>query len=161
MNDAGLILVGLGILVGVVGVVIPVLPGALLVIAAILVWALELGTTVAWMTFGVATVFVMIKKIVKFVLPGRQMRNAGVPRSTLFVAALVGIVGFFVIPVLGLFVGFVAGAYLAERRRLGTHGLAWPSTRLALTAVGRSILIDLTGALMAAGTWLVGVFLTH
>ena len=54
-----------------------------------------------------------------------------------------GVVGFFVIPVVGLFVGFVLGIYLAERRRVGQAD-AWPSTKAALRAVGLSILIELT-----------------
>ena len=36
-----------------------------------------------------------------------------------------GVVGFFVVPVVGLFLGFVLGVYVAERRRLGRRaGLA-------------------------------------
>ena len=42
-------------------------------------------------------------------------------------------------------------------RRLGSHQLAWPSTRHALGAVGLSILIELAGALLAAGAWLTAV----
>lgn len=71
--------------------------------------------------------------------------------------ALLGIVGFFVIPVAGLVIGFVAGVYAAERRRLGSRRSARSSTRSALRAVGLSILIELGGALLAAGVWLIGV----
>ncbi len=155
MNDAGVVMVGLAIVIGVAGVLVPVIPGALLIFAAILIWALELGTTTAWLTLGAAGAFLAISQIVKYVLPGRRMRDHGVPRSTLALAAVTGIVGFFVIPVIGLFLGFVGGAYVAERRRLGSHAAAWPSTKLALRAVGLSILIELAGALLAAGTWLV------
>lgn len=159
MNDAGLAVVGLVILIGVVGVLVPVIPGALLVLVAIVVWALELGTTAAWLTWCLAAAFIAISQVAKYVLPGRQMRDHGVPRSTLLLAAFTGIVGFFVIPVLGLFIGFVGGAYVAERRRLGSHATAWPSTKLALKAVGVSILIELAGALLAAGTWLVAALM--
>ena len=40
MSDLGLIVVGLAIATGIVGIVVPVLPGALLAWAAIAVWAL-------------------------------------------------------------------------------------------------------------------------
>ena len=40
---------------------------------------------------------------------------------------LLGVVGFFVVPVVGLFLGFVLGVYLAELRRVGAAA-AWPST---------------------------------
>ena len=41
------ILVALAIAVGLVGVLLPVLPGSLLVLAAILVWALDVGSRAA------------------------------------------------------------------------------------------------------------------
>ena len=50
--------------------------------------------------------------------------------------------GFFVVPVVGLVLGFVAGVYAAERRRVGVEA-AWPSTLAALRAVGLCILIEL------------------
>ena len=55
--------------------------------------------------------------------------------------------------------GFVAGVYLAERRRLGP-GAAGPSTWPALRAVGVSILIELTAAVLAASAWVAGVVVT-
>jgi hypothetical protein len=69
------------------------------------------------------------------------------------------VVGFFVIPVVGLFLGFVLGVYLAELRRVGSAG-AWPSTVHSLKAVGWSIVIELVFALLATWTWVVGVVLT-
>ena len=69
------------------------------------------------------------------------------------------ILGFFVIPVLGILVGFVLGVYLAEVRRLGSQQ-AWASTMAALRAVCLSIAIEFASALLAACTWGVGVALT-
>ena len=71
----------------------------------------------------------------------------------------VAIVGFFVIPVIGMFIGFVVGVYAAERARVGAAG-AWPSTKAALRAVGVSILVELVAAFLAVATWVVGVVLT-
>jgi hypothetical protein len=70
-----------------------------------------------------------------------------------------GIVGFFVIPVVGLVIGFVLGVYLAEHRRVGPAA-AWPSTREALRAVGVSILIELAAGVVAALAWVAGVVAT-
>jgi hypothetical protein len=157
MPTAGLVLTGLAILTGIVGVVVPVLPGALLVLAAILVWALAVSNTTAWAVLAVSALLIGIAQIVKYLVPGRRMRDAGVPGSTILAGALVGIVGFFVIPIVGLFVGFPAGVYVAERRRLGPHRDAWESTKHALRALGLSILIELTAVLLAAGLWLAVV----
>ena len=46
MNSTEL-LVGLAVLVGVIGVVVPVLPGSLLILGAVLVWALQEGSGTA------------------------------------------------------------------------------------------------------------------
>jgi uncharacterized protein YqgC (DUF456 family) len=153
------VLVALAIAVGLVGVIVPILPGSLLVLGAVLVWAWQLGTPTAWAVFAVATTFLALGSIVKYVVPGRRLQESGIPRSTLFLGALVGIIGFFVIPVIGLLIGFVLGVYLAELRRVGTHA-AWPATRHALMAVGLSLLIELVSCLLAATTWALGVVLT-
>jgi hypothetical protein len=79
---------------------------------------------------------------------------------TLAAGAALGIVGFFVIPVVGLVIGFVAGVYAAERHRLGAHPPAAASTAVAVRAVGLSIVIELVGALLAAAVWFVGVVVT-
>jgi len=148
--------IGLAILVGLAGIVVPVLPGTVLVLAAILVWAIELGTGAGWAVFAVAATLLVAGTLVKYVVPGRRMQAAGVPNSTLWIGALVAVVGFFVVPVVGLLLGFVLGVYLAEHRRVGAAG-AWPSTKAALMAVGLGILIELFAALLATATWVVGV----
>lgn len=159
MDTGGLILVGLGIIVGLAGIVLPILPGLLLIWGSVTVWALVEQTTTAWVVLAVATVLVVTSQVLKYALPGRRLRAAGVPTRGIVLGAALGVVGFFVVPVVGLFLGFVAGIYLVERMRLRTHDSAWRSTVHALKAVGLAILIELfTGLLVAAG-WLVAVVL--
>ncbi|HEX8863977.1 MAG TPA: DUF456 domain-containing protein [Actinomycetes bacterium] len=160
MDTTGVVLVGIAILVGLVGVVVPALPGLLLVWGAVLVWALVEGTVAAWVLLAAATLLVSVSQVVKYLVPSRRMRAAGVPTVSLAAGGLVGVVGFFVIPVVGAFLGFVLGIYLAERLRLGNHALAWSSTRHALKATGLSILIELAAGLLVASGWLATVLLT-
>ncbi|MQA87205.1 MAG: DUF456 family protein [Streptosporangiales bacterium] len=157
MTTLGLVLVGLVIAVGIVGILVPVLPGLLLIWAAVLTWALFERTPLAWIVLAVASVLVLASQIVKYLVPGRRMRAAGVPWRTLAIGGVLAIVGFFVIPVVGLVIGFVLGVYVAERVRLGGHSAAWPSTVEALRAVGLSILIELAAGLVVAVTWLGAV----
>jgi uncharacterized protein len=153
------VLVALAILVGLVGVLVPILPGLVIVLAAILVWAVDVGGATAWTVFGLATAILVVGTVVKYAVPGRRLKTSGIPSSTTWFGVGLGIVGFFVIPVIGLFIGFVLGVYLAEHRRVGAAA-AWPSTREALRAVGVSILIELAAGVLAALTWAVGVVLT-
>ncbi|WP_372729764.1 DUF456 domain-containing protein [Nocardioides sp.] len=153
------VLVALAIAVGLVGIVVPILPGSILVLGAVLVWALEVGSGTAWIVFAVVATLLVTGSVAKYVVPGRRLQGAGVPASTQWAGALGAIAGFFVIPVIGLVIGFVAGVYAAERHRVGAAA-AGPSTRSALRAVGLSILIELTAALLATATWVVGVAVT-
>jgi uncharacterized protein YqgC (DUF456 family) len=73
------------------------------------------------------------------------------------VGVVLGIVGFFLIPVVGMFVGFPLGVYLSEWQRLKTHAAAWTSTKHALRATGLSIMIEFIGASLAAAVWLIAV----
>jgi uncharacterized protein len=139
--------------VGIVGIALPVLPGLVLVVAGVAVWAVPRGDAVAWTVLGIVVAIAVIGTVVKYLLPGRAMRDAGVPGRTIALGAVLGVVGFFVIPVLGLFIGFVLGVYLAELARLGGHETAWPSTRKALAAVGWSIVIEMATGLLAAAVW--------
>lgn len=149
------VLVGVAVLVGLVGIVVPVLPGSVLILAAVLVWAIEAATGTGWLVFALVTVLLLVGTVVKYAVPGRRLKAVGVPNRTLLGGALLGFVGFFVVPVVGLLIGFVLGVYLCEVQRLGRQR-AWPSTRAALSAVGLSLLIELAAGLLAALTWLVG-----
>jgi uncharacterized protein YqgC (DUF456 family) len=140
------------VVVGLLGIVVPVMPGLSLVVGGIALWALARNDAVGWTVLGVAAALAVAGSIVKYLLPGRRMRDAGVPGRTLVTGGVLGIVGFFVVPVVGLFLGFVLGIYLAELGRLG-RTRAWPSARHALKAVGWSVLIELTAGLLATGVW--------
>ncbi|MEV5961061.1 DUF456 domain-containing protein [Kribbella sp. NPDC051952] len=156
--DTGLtVLVGIVIFVGIVGIVVPILPGAILSLAAILVWALLDRSATAWIVLAAAVVLIGASQVVKYVVPERRLRDSGVPRRSMIVGVLLGIVGFFVIPVVGMFVGFPLGVYLSEAQRLRTHAEAWTSTKHALKATGLSILIEFIGTSLAAAVWLIAV----
>ena len=149
---------GLLVALGLVGVVVPVLPGTALVALGIGIWAGVKGTTAGWLVFAVAAAILVAGAVVKYVVPGRRLK-ASVPTRTLMVGALGGVVGFFVIPVVGALAGFPVGVYLAERVRVGSDA-ARASTVAALRAVGASILIELTAALAATVTWVAGIAAT-
>jgi uncharacterized protein YqgC (DUF456 family) len=160
MSLIGDVLVGVAIAVGLIGIVVPVLPGTIVIVAAIVVWAAVEGGVAAWTAAAVAVAVLAAAQALKYAVPGRQLRVTGVPATTLAVAALAAVVGFFVIPIVGLVIGFVAGVYAAEVARLRDVQRAWASTLAALRAVGLSIAIELAGGLLAAAVWAVGVVAT-
>ncbi len=150
---------GAVILVGLIGIALPILPGLLLVWAGVLLWATEQQSTTGWVVLAVATALIALGTLVKYLIPGRRMRQAGVRTSTTLAGVVLGVIGFFVIPVVGLALGFVLGVYLAERSR-APHAAAWVATKHAVRAVALSIGIELLTGLVVAATWGVTVFVT-
>ncbi|MCW4600292.1 DUF456 domain-containing protein [Janibacter hoylei] len=143
--------------IGVLGIVIPVLPGLLLCVAAVLVWAGFTGGTTAWVTFGVVAVIYAVTLPLQFLIPGRRMKRDGVGGLTLTLGVVGAIIGFFVIPVVGLPVGFVLGVFAAEYVRFRDLDRAWQATKAALRGVLHSMGIELSAALLIAVTWTVGI----
>lgn len=164
MSTWGVVLVALVIALGLLGIVLPVLPGGgFLVFAAIAVWAvweaksIPPHATVAWVTLGVAAVFFVTAEVIKYVWPVRRMRAAEVGLWSLVAGGVLGLIGFFVIPVIGLVIGFVAGVYLAELAARRDYRRAWTSTVHALKGVALSVGVELTGALLATIAWMTGL----
>lgn len=161
MSAGGLILVALAIAVGLAGILVPLLPGTLLVWAAIAVWAYMVQGTTAWAVLGVASAVLGAGILVKYLWPAKRMRAADVSGWTLTAGGVAGIVGFFVIPVAGLLVGFVLGIYLAELARRRDQRRALASTKHAVKGVALSVGVELGAALLATAVWVVGLVLTH
>lgn len=146
--------------VGLFGVVVQVLPGTLLILGAILLWATENQTALGWAVLAVAAIAIAVAWVGKYVLAGRGLKKAAVPNSSLVIGGLAGVVGFFAIPVIGLPLLFVVGIYVAEQIRLRDASLAWVSTKAALKATGITILVELAGAMVAVGVWVLAITTT-
>jgi uncharacterized protein len=156
LNPVGEFLVGIVMLVGLAGIVLPVLPGLVLMIGAVLVWALEESSVVGWAVLAVSVAVAITAILVKYIIPRKNLKEAGIPTSTILVAAFGAFVGFFAIPIVGAPIGFVAGIYVMEWRRVG-RARAWPATKKSAGQVALSIGIELTGGLLIFGLWLAAV----
>ncbi|ARE73918.1 DUF456 domain-containing protein [Streptomyces sp. NPDC059558] len=157
MDLPQLLLVGLVLLLGVAGVLIPGVPGTWLVWAGLLWWALHVRSTLAWSLLVAATGLLLVVQVVKWLLPPRRVRGLGVTSQTAVFAGAGAVLGFVLVPVVGAVPGFVGGIYLCERRRLGTHGEAWASVRAVMRSVGTSVLVELFACLLVVGAWLGAV----
>jgi len=150
-----LALVALVMGIGLLGVLVPVLPGLAVIWGATLVWALLEEGSARWFVLATVTVVLGAGTATKYVLPARALRGAGAPRSTLLVGAVLGVIGFFVVPLIGLPVGFVCGVYLSERVRLERPQDAWSSTLATLKGIGLGVLVELAAGLAAVAVWAV------
>jgi uncharacterized protein YqgC (DUF456 family) len=153
------ILCGLAILVGVAGTVIPVLPGSILIALSLLSWAIWGGAGAGgWVVFGIGMVFVLAGMAASAVLTGRKLREHSIPNRSVVVGLILAVVGMFLIPVVGLFVGFAAGLLLSEYHRTRNFRTAVTTSWAALKATGLGILVEFGLACLAASTWLIGVW---
>ncbi len=143
--------------VGVFGIVFPILPGLIICLGTVLVWALEVGGTRAWVTFGVAAAIYLLAVVLQITIPGRKMKAEGVGGATILLGLAAAVVGFFVVPVVGAPLFFVAGIYLVELSRYRDGQRAWAATRSALKGVLRSMGVELSAAMLIAITWGVGI----
>src|SRR6478672_2986673 len=115
-------------IVGTVGIVVPVLPGLIVVWGATLVWAFERQDGPGWLVLGITTLLYAAGIVAQYLLPGRRMKTAGVESGIVAVALVVAVVGFFVVPVVGGPLGFVLAIYVLERIKRREHAGPWAST---------------------------------
>jgi uncharacterized protein len=150
--------VGIAMAVGAVGTLVPLVPGLGLVWAAALVYGLAEGfgaTGVTAMT--VITALAIGGTAAGWVVPARVAGNAGAGRLSIWLGVVGAIIGFFVIPVVGLIVGGVAGVYLGEWQRTSDGGAAWRATRATLAGFGIAAVLQFAAAVLMAINWAVWV----
>ena len=144
--------------VGIAGLIVPVLPGLACVVLGVLVWAIGQSSTAAWVVFAVACVLAVAGYVVQVLVPGRQLSRGGVARRSNIVGLVCAVVGVFVVPVIGLLLGFVIGVFLAESARLRDRTQAWTATRVAIRAALTSVGIELAAAVTIAVGWAIAAF---
>lgn len=153
------VVAGLLLVVGVLGTIIPILPGSLLVIGTLLVWAWVLGSTVSWTAGIIGVVLAVIGMSSSAILTGRKMRREQIPNGPVIFAVVVGIIGMFIVPVVGLFLGFALGLLVAEYARRKDLAAAWRSSVEALKSLGLGMLLEFAFASLAVFSFAVGTFL--
>jgi uncharacterized protein len=153
------LLAGLALLLGLVGIVTVILPGLALQVAAVTIWAFVESSLIGWTILALVIGMAVAAVVLKYLYPGRQLREAGIPGWLLLVAVMVAIAGLFAVPVVGAPLGFALTIYAFERARLG-KAVAWPSTKAALRAVFTSIGIELAGGFLIAVVFFAGAILT-
>lgn len=150
----------LAMLVGLVGIVVPVLPGLALINAAFLGFTLYDRDPWGWAALGVSLVLWATAAVLQYYVPGKRLLAAGIPSWVLLVAGLAGVVGFFVVPVIGLPLFFVGAVYLVQSYRARHLGRSLGSTWQAVVAVVTSQAIELAAGVTTVVLFVFVVVLT-
>jgi hypothetical protein len=153
------VICGLLIFVGAIGIIVPVLPGSILIAVSLLAWALAIRQPLGWVVFAVGLVFLTAGMLSSTVLTGRALSKRRIPGRSVVAGIVLGVVGFFVIPVVGLLFGFALGLFLAELARQRQFRPAVSSSLAALKVTGVGILAEFGCAALAGSTWIIGVWI--
>ncbi len=147
------ILVAIAILIGVAGIVVPVLPGILLISSAIGLWAIADD---AWWLLAAVVALTAIALVLKIAIPARTARD-NASKAALAVGAVAALVGFFVVPVVGAILGFLLGVLAAELVRLRQWSPAVRATWSTAKSVGVTMAVELAVSLLMTGLWVAAV----
>lgn len=139
---------------GVVGTVVPLVPGLGLVVAGAALYGLSEG----FGGVGVVAMVVIVAlgiggTVAGLVLPGRAAGRAGATRGSVALGIFGAVVGFFVVPVVGLPLGGALGVYLGEFMRTRDGRTARTSTWATLRSFGVSALVQLGTGMVMVLVW--------
>lgn len=153
-----IVVVALVMAIGLFGVVLPFVPGLPLIwLAALLYGLIEDFGAVGWVAMVLITLAMAGGIVAKVVLPQRRATSSGAPTSTLVVAFIAGIAGFFLIPLIGLPLGAVAGVLGAEYARTRDLEAAWASTKQVVVGFGLGALVEMGAGFVMIAIWVVWV----
>lgn len=153
------VITGVLLVIGALGTIFPILPGSILVIIGLLIWAIVIGGPVGWTVFGIGLLLSGSGMAASALLTGKRLKQREIPNRSILTGAVVGVVGAFVIPVVGLLLGFVLGLYASEWYRLRDPKQAWDASVVAMKSVGLGMLIEFACAGTAIAVWIVGLVL--
>ncbi len=157
MVVAATVVTGLIIAVGLLGTLVPALPGSILVLVGVVLFGAATGWD-AWAIgiTGVAALVTAASMVLGVRIPAKATSATATKRS-LRAGIVGGIIGFFVIPVIGLPVGWIAGVFLSEAAASDVTA-ARRSTLAVLRSFGFAALVQFGLALFVAMVW--GVWAT-
>ncbi len=148
------VLAGILIAVGIAGVIVPILPGLLLIWGAALFYGLIVGFGFAgWLAMAVITALALIGTGIGYYLPARKTRAVGFPLWGQLLVVGATVVGFFVVPVIGAILGLVLGTLLVALAVERNLGEAWGTGWAMLIEMLKSAAIQLGMALFMAMAW--------
>jgi uncharacterized protein YqgC (DUF456 family) len=160
MSPAGEVLIGLTMAVGIVGTLIPVLPGLFLVWAAGLFWAIFDGAdTTHWLIFAFMSLIFLFGIALSFYIPAKSTKGISSPKWTLPVATLFALIGFFVIPIVGIALGFIFGVFVCQLISSREFHRALRTTGTTLKALGLVSLVQCACGITIATAWALGLLI--
>jgi uncharacterized protein YqgC (DUF456 family) len=151
------VVAGLFMAVAAFGTIYPILPGSPVSFVTLIAWGWVLGSAASWTAAGIGALLSCIGFSASALLTGRRLKKQQIPRRSIIIGVLAGIVGMFVIPVAGLFLGFAGGLFVSEYARRKDFQVALRASGEALKAMGMGMLVEFAMVSLAGSVWAIGV----
>lgn len=151
------VVAGILLVVAAVGTIYPALPGSPIAIVTLIAWAWILGSASSWVAGILGALLAVVGWSASAVLTGRKLKQHEVPGVSILVAVIGALVGMYLIPVVGVFVGFALGLFASELVRRQDLRAALTASAQALKATGIGILVEFTMVCLAGSVWMIGV----
>jgi uncharacterized protein YqgC (DUF456 family) len=156
------LLIGLvfsAMLVGLLGLIIPVYPGLNIIWIAALIYAIVDGFTwPAWLYFSFITLFMIVGNLADNYFINIRARKTGASWLAIGVGYIAGIVGTFIIPLLGGLLFSILGVLVVELIRKKDWKIAWVTTREMALGFGWAVVVRIGIGAIMIGIWLVWAF---
>ncbi len=139
------------ILVGIVGIIVPILPGMLLVWFTVVIYAWRTGfEIIGWPTLTIVTLIALITGLSNIWLPLLGAKKTGAAKRALFLGVVGAILGTFLIPIplLGTVIGYALGVFLGEFLKQRDVRLAFKASLGGVAGWGISTIVEISGALL-------------
>jgi uncharacterized protein YqgC (DUF456 family) len=152
------------LIVGLLGLIVPVFPGLTIMWLGTLVYALIQGaagqmTGWDWFLFGLITLLMIVGNIVDNLIIARKMRDKYIPWRSILIAFAAGIIAsLFLTPLVGL-IAAPLGLFLAEASRLKDREAAIASTKAYMIGWGWAFGARFIIGLMITGFWMLWAWL--
>ncbi len=138
--------------------ILPILPGLVLIWAAALGYGLASGFgTLGWVMFGIITLLMLGGNLIDNLLMGMQAHKGGAPWWSVLLALLAAIIGSFLIPIpiLGGILAALLTLFAIEWIRRKDWRMALSAIKGMLIGWGWALLIRFIIGLIMIGLWLV------
>ncbi|SLE70824.1 Protein of uncharacterised function (DUF456) [Mycobacteroides abscessus subsp. bolletii] len=153
------IIAALLIAVGCIGIIYPVLPGSFAVLGGLILWGLTVRGPEGWWTLVLGSALVIAGMLAQAALTGRTMKKRAIPNKSILWGVIGAVIGMFVIPVVGLFVGFAVALFISETTRSsGDFTTSLRNTGAALRSMGLGMLVEFACALTAGSVFTIAAF---
>ena len=143
-------------LFGLFGLLIPVLPGLVIIWVAALGYGIASGFgTLGWIMFIIMTLLMIAGSLIDNVLMGTQARQSGASWVSIAAALVFGIAGNFVLPVIGGLIAALLALFIAEWIRRKNWRESLKSVRGMAWGCGWAFVIRFIMGIVMIGLWLV------